>query len=98
MVRVTDRARMALKGALSRSFDQPGIGLRLDLSDEGGLALYPDKAKAGDEVVEHEGNVLLVMSNDISRPLAGATIDVAETPEGDRLVVTKPSGSPNGAS
>lgn len=52
--------------------------------------MYPDKAKAGDEVVEREGNVLLLIADDISRPLAGAMIDVAETPEGDRLVVTKP--------
>src|SRR5262249_61966215 len=85
MVTVTDRARVALKGALSRNIEEAGIGLRLDVSDDGGLALYPDRAKAGDEIVEHEGDVLLLIADDISRPLAGAMIDVAETPEGDRL-------------
>jgi Fe-S cluster assembly iron-binding protein IscA len=98
MVTVTDRARVALKGALSRSIGGTGIGLRLDVSDDGGLALYPDKAKAGDEVVEHEGNVLLLIADDISRPLAGTMIDVAETPEGDRLVVSKPDVPLNGTS
>jgi Fe-S cluster assembly iron-binding protein IscA len=98
MVMVTDRARVALRGALSRSIDDAEVGLRLDVSDDGGLALYPDRAKAGDEIVKHEGNVLLVISDDISRPLDGATIDVAETPEGDRLVVSTPAVSPDGAS
>jgi Fe-S cluster assembly iron-binding protein IscA len=98
MVTVTDRARVALKGALSRSIDVAGVGLRLDVSDEGGLALYPDKPKDGDEVVEHEGKVLLLIAEDICRPLAGAMIDVAETPEGDRLVVTKPQMPVNGTS
>jgi Fe-S cluster assembly iron-binding protein IscA len=98
MVTVTDRARIVLKGALSRSIDEAGVGLRLDVSDEGGLALYPDKAKDGDEIVEHEGDVLLLIADDISRPLAGAMIDLAETPEGDRLVVTKPQMPLNGTS
>lgn len=98
MVTVTDRARVTLKGALSRHIDETGIGLRLDVSDDGGLALYPDRAKAGDEIVEHEGDVLLLIADDISRPLAGAMIDVAETPEGDRLVMTKPQAPQNGTS
>jgi Fe-S cluster assembly iron-binding protein IscA len=52
----------------------------------------------GDEVVEHEGNVLLLIGDDVSQPLAGATIDLAETPEGQRLVVTKPQWPRNGTS
>jgi Fe-S cluster assembly iron-binding protein IscA len=97
MVTVTDRARIVLKGALSRTIEEAGVGLRLDVSDEG-LALYPDKAKDGDEIVEHEGDVLLLIADDISRPLAGAMIDLAETPEGHRLVVTKPQMPLNGTS
>jgi hypothetical protein len=41
-------------------------------------------------VVEHEGDVLLLIGEDASQPLDGATIDLAQTPEGARLVVTKP--------
>jgi len=90
MVALTDRAKVALKSALSQSIDEAGVGLRLDVSEWGGFALYPDTQKVGDEVVEHEGNVLLLIGDNVSQPLAGATIDLAETPEGERLVVMKP--------
>jgi Fe-S cluster assembly iron-binding protein IscA len=90
MVNLTDRARVALKSVLSRSLDEAGVGLRLDVSEEGGLALFPDTAKEGDEVVEHEGDVLLLIGDDVSQPLQGATIDLTDTPEGARLVVTGP--------
>jgi iron-sulfur cluster assembly protein len=98
MVKVTDRARIALKGALSRSIEEEGVGLRLDVSEEGGLALYPDRAKDGDEVVEHEGNPLLLLGDNVAEPLAGATIDLTETPEGERLVVTKSQWPMDGTS
>jgi Fe-S cluster assembly iron-binding protein IscA len=90
MVKVTDRAKIALKSALSRSVEEAGIGLRVEISEQGTCALYPDREKAGDQAVEHEGNALLLIGEEVSEPLAGATIDLAETPEGARLVVTKP--------
>jgi Fe-S cluster assembly iron-binding protein IscA len=102
MVNVTDRAKIELKNILSArvdetGVDETGIGLRLDASGQGGLALYPDREKAGDQVVEHEGNVLLLIGEEISQPLAGTTIDFKETPEGSRLVVTKGEVPPDGA-
>ena len=90
MVNVTDRAKTALKSALSRSVEGPGVGLRVEVSEEGACALFPDREKAGDQVVEHEGDVLLLIGEEASQPLDGATIDLAQTPEGARLVVTKP--------
>lgn len=90
MVNVTDRAKVALKTALSRSVEEPGIGLRVEISEEGTCALFPDKRKAGDQVVEHEGDVLLLIGTEASQPLDGATIDLASTPEGAQLVVTRP--------
>jgi Fe-S cluster assembly iron-binding protein IscA len=90
MVNVTDRAKIALKSALSRSVEEPGIGLRVEVSEEGACALFPDREKAGDQVVKHEGDVLLLVGEEVSQPLDGATIDLAETPEGAHLVVTKP--------
>jgi Fe-S cluster assembly iron-binding protein IscA len=67
-----------------------GRRLRVEVSEEGTCALFPDREKAGDQVVEHEGDVLLLIGEDASQPLDGATIDLAQTPEGARLVVTKP--------
>ena len=90
MVNVTDRAKNVLKSALSRSGEAPGTGLRVEISEEGTCALFPDREKAGDQVVEHQGEVLLLIGEEASQPLDGATIDLAETPEGDRLVVSKP--------
>lgn len=91
MVNVTDRAKVVLKSALSRSVDEAGVGLRVEISEQGTCALFPDREKAGDQIVEHEGDVLLLIGEDVSEPLEGATIDLAETPEGARLVVTKPT-------
>ena len=90
MVNVTDRAKNVLKSALSRSGEQPGTGLRVEISEEGTCALFPDREKAGDQVVKHQGEVLLLIGEEASQPLDGATIDLAETPEGDRLIVSKP--------
>jgi Fe-S cluster assembly iron-binding protein IscA len=90
MVNVTDRAKNVLKSALSRSGEQPGTGLMVEISEEGTCALFPDREKAGDQVVKHQGEVLLLIGEEASQPLDGATIDLAETPEGDRLVVSKP--------
>lgn len=54
MVNVTDRAKVALKSALSRNVDEPGTGLRLDASEQGWFAVFPDREKKGDQVIEHE--------------------------------------------
>ena len=90
MVNVTERAKIVLKSALSRSVEEEGIGLRVEISGEGTCALFPDREKAGDQVVEHEGDVLLLIGAEALQPLDGATIDLAETPEGAQLVVTRP--------
>lgn len=63
MVKVTDRAKVALKSALSLTVREAWTGLRVELSEQGAGALSPDRKKAGDDqVVEHEGNVLLKAS------------------------------------
>jgi Fe-S cluster assembly iron-binding protein IscA len=93
MVNVTDRAKNALKDALSRSIDEAGVGLRVEISRDGAFALYPDREKAGDQVVEHQGSVLLLIGEEAARPLEGATIDFTETAKGPQLVVTKRGSS-----
>jgi Fe-S cluster assembly iron-binding protein IscA len=90
MVNVTERAKVVLKSALSRSLEEEGIGLRVEISGEGTCALFPDREKAGDQVVEHEGDVLLLIGAEASQPLDGATIDLTDTPEGAQLVITRP--------
>jgi Fe-S cluster assembly iron-binding protein IscA len=41
-------------------------------------------------VVKHDGDVLLLIGEEVLQPLDGATIDLAETPEGAHLVVINP--------
>jgi hypothetical protein len=69
MVKVTDRAKVALKSALSHTVEEAGIGLKVEISEQCAGALYPDRMKAGDQVVEHEGNVLLLIGEEVSQPL-----------------------------
>src|SRR5919108_4226733 len=90
MVNVTGRAKIALKSALSRSVEEPGIGLRVEISEEGTCSLFPDRHQPGDQVIEHEGDPLLLIGEDVSEPLEGATIDLTDTPHGAELVITKP--------
>ena len=40
-------------------------------------------------MIEHEGSPLLLIGEDVSKPLDGATIDLTETPQGGQLVIRK---------
>lgn len=91
MVKVTDRAKAVLKSALARTGEEPGTALRVEMSEEGSYGLFPDRKKAGDQVVDHDGDALLLIGQEDAEPLDGATIDLADTPDGARLVLTRPS-------
>ena len=63
MVVVTDRAKTYLKeSVLSKIQAQtPGASARLAQTAAGNLSVFPDKAMEGDEVVEHEGAIVLLI-------------------------------------
>ena len=42
----------------------------------------------GDQAVEHEGSKLLLVEKDLADTLQGITVDVEETAEGVRLVIS----------
>lgn len=48
-----------------------------------------DKEAEGDQVVEHEGAKALLVAPDLAPMVEGITLDVRETPEGPRLVMSK---------
>jgi len=86
MLNVTDKAAAALHESLEASTSEESHALRLTRTAEG-LALALDEQREGDQVVEHDDRTVLVIEEEISRALAGATLDATETPEGPRLVL-----------
>ncbi len=47
--------------------------------------------KQGDQAVEHEDSKVLLVEKDLADTLQGITIDVEDTPEGAKLVVSSES-------
>ena len=65
---------------------QADPALRL-VVEPGALGLELDLPSPDDQVVERDGHQVLLIGNEISTLLDGATIDAVETPEGTRLAV-----------
>lgn len=100
MIAITKRAcEILLHVRISEAPPGPEVGLRLARGDTGQLELFADTEQDGDQVLEHEGVKVLLISAEVSEALAGATIDCLATPEGVRLVVertTRGSGDSGG--
>jgi Fe-S cluster assembly iron-binding protein IscA len=87
VIEVTDRAKDELKRLLVASVDWPGARLRLLDRGQGKLGLGIDIEKKDDQVVEYEGEVLLIVEAGLASRLNGVAIDVDNTPAGVELVV-----------
>ena len=88
MVGVTERARQELKDILTTNTDEPEACLRLTADDQGQLRLAIDVEKQDDQVVEHEDSKVLLVEKDLADALQGVTIDIEDTSEGARLVIS----------
>ena len=88
MIGVTERARQELKRILTANTDKPEACLRLTANEEGQLGLAIDMERQGDQAVEHEDSKVLVVERELADTLQGITIDVEETPEGARFVIS----------
>lgn len=92
MIAVTEPAK-----ELIRNLDRPPEGvLRLEPTEESGLAFVVGDAMEGDQVVEASGQELLHINGMVSQALDGAVLDAVETPEGMGLTLAPP-GSSDGA-
>jgi len=89
MVGVTKAGLGELKRILDEHTDNAQAALRLTTDQSGTLGLTIDVKSAEDEALEHEGSQLLLIERNLSASLEGVTIDVEETTEGRRLVITK---------
>jgi iron-sulfur cluster assembly protein len=88
MIHVTERAREMLKEALDEVIEGAPVTLRLGPTPSG-LGLFPDTPRDDDEVVEHEGQPILLIDRDVGEALANKTIDVEESDDGSRLVLRR---------
>jgi len=64
-------------------------GLRLIAADGGQLGLGLDGEMPGDQVVEYDGSKVLLVENGLVDGLEGLTLDVADTPDGVKLVTVE---------
>ena len=53
------------------------------------LGLVPDREAEGDQVVEHKGVKVLLVASELAPAVDGITLDVQDTAEGQKLVVSK---------
>jgi Fe-S cluster assembly iron-binding protein IscA len=86
MVHVTERARAIFKDKLDHVTDGHDLALRIGPTDAG-LGVFPDTRKDDDQIIEHEGQTVLLLDREVSETLAGKTIDVEEHTDGSHFVL-----------
>ena len=93
MIRVTEGAKQEFKKMLTANTDDSEACLRISADEQRGIGIAIDKEKQGDRVIEHEGSKLLLVEKAVAYTLQGITIDVEDTPEGAKLILTDESKS-----
>lgn len=86
MVTLTQDAKAALSQALQQIPHEEGQTLRL-VARGGAFHLALDVPHEDDQVLDNEGNAVLVVSPQVNETLGDAVIDVQAHPEGARLVL-----------
>ncbi len=102
MITVTSEAKEILYEVLEQAKEQSGVtdqdvAIRLapDVSaanaDTGQvqLDLMLDRPQEGDQVVEHNGQKVLVVDESTADLLEGVTLDAVDTPDGRRLSISQ---------
>ena len=84
---VTEKATEALKGLLETHEHEPEQVLRLISDEEGNHGLQLDVPKEEDQVVEHDGETVMVIDPALSDDLTGNVLDLKETPSGANLTI-----------
>ena len=85
MLYVTDRALAALAAMRADLEAAPGESILLYLEDDGSLGLALAEIEEGDNVIEQDGQVVVIVAEDLAAALEGMTLDVAITEAGDEL-------------
>jgi Fe-S cluster assembly iron-binding protein IscA len=89
VVNVTERARERLKALRETAIDDASVGLRLETTSSGEFGVFPDRKRADDQIVEHQGAVVLLVGQEIAEQVENTTIDYDESEPGPRLVIKR---------
>jgi hypothetical protein len=87
VISVTDHAKQMLKDILIAMEADLDDGLRLMPSSDGAFVLTLGKQMSGDQVVEHEGFMVLLIGIEYFGFLNGRTVDCEATEDGEVLLV-----------
>lgn len=94
MIEVSDLAVYVLVQSLKSSGIEPEKGFRLR-KEEDGLRLDIDSPAESDQVLRHEGAIVMMVDQGTEQQLGHVLIDVKETTDGRQLMMsrigTKPS-------
>lgn len=91
MLTVTTQAVEALKTMAQTEVKDPEESLRLIHAGSGRLAIVVDAEKEGDQVVEHEGVMVLLVGEELTDVVDGLFLDCQDTSEGLQLTISGPA-------
>ncbi len=86
MVTVTYTAAEHIAYTLSDHQVGDDVVLRIKMG-EGGVGIRQDKIRPGDETIDHNGKVVLVLDQQTSQFLGDKTIDLKTDDDGSHLII-----------
>jgi hypothetical protein len=86
MLTVTSGAGMRLLGKLAHKGATDDVAMRFKRRP-GGWTLGLDHARASDTAIMHEGRLVLLLDEQVSRAMSDRTLDVTDTEAGPRLTL-----------
>jgi Fe-S cluster assembly iron-binding protein IscA len=89
MVTVTEQAAHELRNIVSETATKPNQALRLVMTPGGTFGLGLDEERQGDQVVQAEGESILLVASSVAEALGEATIAAQDTEEGRKLVISR---------
>jgi Fe-S cluster assembly iron-binding protein IscA len=89
MLTVTESAKQLLWEMLIANSTEPDMGVRLNIETTGQLSLILDKEGYGDDIIEHSGEKILMMTPEVASLVDNITIDTKDTPSGPKLSISR---------
>jgi Fe-S cluster assembly iron-binding protein IscA len=87
MVTVTYTASEHMAYMLSDLEVRDDVVLRIELTTDG-VKMQPDTMRPGDETVDHNGQVILVLDQQTLKLLGDKTLDLLTDDDGSRLIIS----------